>query len=139
MLAIDFSLRTMDSNEAITLSDYKGKPIMLTFWVSWCPDCRRDLQNKQLFYDSIDKEQLVFLTINVLGREVEEGAGEKFMKENGYTFPVLLDEGRKYYDLYECQGAPTTILINENGEIVARYGDKAPFSEIMIGLSQLIK
>lgn len=138
MEAINFSLKCMNSGEIVHLIDYKGKPIILTFWVSWCPDCIRDLRAKQTLYESMDKDKLTFLSINVLGREAEDGAGKKFIEENNYTFPVLLDEGRKYYDLYECEGVPTTFLINENFEIVEKYGDKTPMSEIMIGIGKLL-
>lgn len=65
------------------------------------------------------------------------GLGKNLLKKI-ITPSVLLDEGRKYYDLYECEGVPTTFLINENFEIVEKYGDKTPMSEIMIGIGKLL-
>lgn len=136
MKAIDFALRSLWTNEIVRLSQFQGQPVMLTFWVSWCPDCMRDLSAKHRFYEMMNKEKLAFLTVNVVGRERDRKAPKSFLEKNGYRFPVLLDEGRKYYDLYECQGVPATILIDENFNIAARYGDKAAFSEIMSGLAK---
>ncbi len=77
------------------------------------------------------------LTIDVVGRErsVQEGLhyAEKFL-----TQPTLLDDGRKIYDQYECEGVPTTIIIDQNGEIAHRFGDKAEMMEIIKAVGELI-
>ncbi len=136
MNAPAFSLRTL-TDEEISLSTCKGKPVMITFWTSWCPDSQRDLHVKNEFYRSIQSDQLVFLTINVTGREGHPNDGETYIREHQYSFPVLKDEGTKVYDAYQCMGVPSTFLLNKEHEIVARFGDKATFTDILKGLAKI--
>ncbi|MFC4618414.1 TlpA disulfide reductase family protein [Camelliibacillus cellulosilyticus] len=138
MNAPNFCLKELTSRSEVRLSDFKGKPVMLTFWVSWCPDCQKDLPHKETFYRSLDKSKLSFLTINVTGREVDPEAGARFAKEHGLPFPVLLDDGTKTYDAFKCGSVPTTILIDREGRIVHQFGDKASFSEIIQALSSMM-
>jgi len=130
-----FELQTIDG-ENYKLEQDLGNVIMLTFWASWCPDCGRDLPKKEQFYQSIPKDQVKMLTIDVVGRErnVQEGMNyaRKFL-----TQPTLLDDGRKTYDQYECDGVPTTIIIDQNGEIAYHFGDKAEMMEIIKAVGEL--
>ncbi|QHE53441.1 TlpA disulfide reductase family protein [Pontibacillus sp. HMF3514] len=131
-----FELQTIDG-ETYQLEQDLGKVVMLTFWASWCPDCGRDLPKKEQFYQSVPKDQVKMLTINVVGRErnVQEGLNyaEKFL-----TQPTLLDDGRKTYDQYECEGVPTTIIIDQNGEIAHHFGDKAVMMDIIKAVGEII-
>ncbi|WP_142302863.1 TlpA disulfide reductase family protein [Bacillus sp. FJAT-45350] len=137
-MALDFTLKEIRTNEDVTLSSFKGKSIMLTFWTSWCPDSLQDLQQKNRLYLNMAKDKLVFLTINVTGRERNERDANTFLEGAEYQFPTLVDEGTKVYNQFQCEGVPTTILINEKFEIVRNYNDQTPFIEIVKGLSELI-
>ncbi|RSL33412.1 TlpA family protein disulfide reductase [Salibacterium salarium] len=138
MQAPDFELQDMFHQQNVHLEDFKGKPLMLTFWASWCPDSKKDLAQKQTFYDNLDSSQLQFLTVNVTGREGKEEDPISFMENNNYTFPVLCDKRTKTYDRYQCMGVPTTFILDENLNVVHRYNDKAAFIDIMKGLKPLI-
>ncbi|MBU8907314.1 TlpA disulfide reductase family protein [Desertibacillus haloalkaliphilus] len=139
MQAPPFTLREYHTDTYKSLSDYKGQAVMVTFWASWCPDSIRDLAQKAQFYQSMQTDKLAFLTINVTGREGHDEDGATFIKEHNYTFPVLFDEGTKVYDRYRCMGVPTTVLINEQQEIVATYNDRAAFIDIIKGVGKLIE
>lgn len=132
-----FSLKHALTNEEYSLSSYLGKSVMLTFWTSWCPDSRVDLALKQRLYRSMDHSKLEMLMINVTGRERIEHVGD-FVKEQGYTFPVLLDDGRATYDQFKCAGVPTTICINTDGQIVATLGEQASFQDVTNALATLL-
>ena len=140
MIAQEFSLKQLgnENGELVSLEDFKGKAIMLTFWASWCPDCAKDLHVKNHFYCSLNSDELVFLTINVTGREASDNAARQFMGVNDYSFPVLIDEGTKTYDAYHCYGVPTTFLLNKNHEIVATFNDKARFTDILKKLGDIL-
>lgn len=112
---------------------------MITFWVSWCPDCKRDLPQKKQFYNSLENDDLVFLTINVTGRETSSDAGPHFIEKFDLNFPVLIDDGRKVYDLFGCKGVPTTLLLDENHHITHKFDDKASFFEVIRALSMIMK
>jgi len=124
-----FELPTIDG-QTYQLEQDIGKVIMLTFWASWCPDCGRDLPKKEQFYQSVPKDQVKMLTINVLGRERNKQEGLNYA-EKFLTQPTLLDDGRRVYEQYECEGVPTTIIIDQNGEIAHRFGDKAEMMDII--------
>ncbi|MFB4163363.1 TlpA disulfide reductase family protein [Alteribacillus sp. JSM 102045] len=134
-----FELKEMFSEKTVRLSMYKGKPLMLTFWASWCPDSQKDLAQKQRFYEHLDQNQLEFLTINVSGREGKVDDAKKLMNQESYTFPVLVDNGTKTYDRYQCMGVPTTFIIDENQRIVDRFNDKAAFVDIVRGMNKIIR
>ncbi|MDA3130146.1 TlpA disulfide reductase family protein [Aliibacillus thermotolerans] len=138
MQAMKFSLKEMNNDHIVHLEDLKGTPILLTFWTSWCPDSAFDLMKKQALYEHMDPNRLKMLMINVIGREREANSPQKFIEKNGFTFPVVMDEGRKTYDAYGCEGVPSTFILNERLEIVHSYGEKATFIEIMEGVNQVI-
>ncbi|PIB49319.1 hypothetical protein, partial [Pseudomonas sp. 2995-1] len=87
---------------------------------------------------SMEDERLIMLTINVTGREHEEGKGETYYKEHNFTIPALKDKGTNVYDRYQCMTVPTTYLLNKDHEIVARFNDKASFQEILMEMSKVI-
>lgn len=132
-----FQLPHCLTREDWTLDQFNGKAIMLTFWTSWCPDSRVDLAYKQRLYQAMNQSKLQMLMINVTGRErISDVAA--FVKQQEYSFPVLEDQGRTVYDLYNCKGVPTTILLNTQHEIVAQFGEQASFQEITAGLVPLL-
>lgn len=138
MKAPQFELEDLKTGRVYKLSQLIGKPILLTFWVSWCPDCQTDLPNKVAFYNNIKEDTLHFLSINVTGREVRPEDGVSFIQKHPLSFPVLADKGRDTYDKYGCTSVPSTILINKKGDIVATFGDRDPFSSVLQALGTLL-
>ncbi len=137
MKAPEFTLKNAQTGEKVSLSDFNNKPVILTFWVSWCPDCQRDLPKKAQFYRSMSSNELGFLTINVTGREHAEEDGLKFMEEFDLPFPVLRDNEIDTYEAYQCEGVPTTVILDETHTIRHQFGDKADFMEILQAISDV--
>ncbi|WP_226580265.1 TlpA family protein disulfide reductase [Halobacillus litoralis] len=135
--APNLALPYIDQSSVYDMEEDIGKVLVLTFWTSWCPDCGRDLPKKEQLYKTMDHEKVKMITINVPGRErtLEEGVkyAEKYLSQ-----PTLIDDGRKYYDYFECQGVPTTIIIDQHGRIHDIFGDQAPFLEIVESIGRLI-
>lgn len=138
MKAPGFTLTDIQTNKKVSLDDFQGKPVMITFWASWCPDCHRDLPQKHALYEKIPQDKLAFLTINVTGREGLEDAGQTFIEQNNYSFPVLLDQGTETYDNYRCMSVPTTFLLDKDHQIAASFNDRASFMDILAKLGTLI-
>ncbi|MFC4025702.1 peroxiredoxin family protein [Oceanobacillus longus] len=113
--APDFELMTM-TGEKVTLSDYKGKRIMLNFWATWCPPCREEMPDMQKFYK--DKDAVV-LAINLTDMERNKDQVTQFADELGLTFPILMDEEGEVSTLYRISPIPTTYMIDSKG--VIRY------------------
>ncbi|WP_078576818.1 TlpA disulfide reductase family protein [Salipaludibacillus agaradhaerens] len=138
MKAPMFTLKDLNSHHHMSLNDFKGKAILLTFWVSWCPDSQRDLGYKQLLYNEIKTDDFVLLMINVTGREHKKGAGEKYYQDNHFTFPALKDEGTKVYDQFQCMSVPTTFLLNKQHIITATFHDKATLAQMIEKIGHVI-
>jgi peroxiredoxin/uncharacterized membrane protein YphA (DoxX/SURF4 family) len=113
--ALDFTLSTIDG-QSISLYDYKGKCVMLNFWMVSCPSCRHKLPYIEEAYEKLPPEQGVLLNIHVDGRE---DVIYNFIESEGITFPVLLDLDREVTSLYSVTGVPTTFFIDKSGIIRA--------------------
>jgi peroxiredoxin len=111
-LAPDFTLQTLDG-KSVTLSDFRGKMLMLVFWVMECKECIRELPHIQAIFDEKISDSLVVLTVNVANSMTDV---EEFVNTNKYTFPVLLDLDAEVCIKYR-HGAPTTFFIDTNGTI----------------------
>ena len=86
-LAPDFNLTTLDGRQ-ITLSDYRGKkPVILDFFATWCPNCRRDMPKLSGWYEQC-KDKVEVIGINLQERE---GVAAKFLDSFGIKFPIVLD------------------------------------------------
>jgi len=114
-LAPDFSLRTLDGPR-VKLSDFRGQVVLLDFWATWCPSCRQEMPVLQKFFDQKgDRVQLLAVDIDEPDKVVRD-----FMQSNGYTFPVLMDDGA-VTSLYRVTAIPTTFFIDPQGVIREKY------------------
>ena len=114
--APDFTLETL-SGERVTLSDFIGKPIMLTFWTINCPACAFQMPFVQAFYDEGASEEVTLLTVNVGDRAA---LVQDFVTSYEVTFPVLLDSQGRVAQAYGIPGVPVNFFIDVEG-IVRAY------------------
>ena len=119
--AIDFELKDQYGT-VHKLSDYKGKTVFLNFWATWCPPCRAEMPEIQKLYEEYQKEEdpeVVILGIAAPGYGQEQSADgvKQFLEENGYTYPVLMDEGGNIFDQYGIQSYPTTFMFTKEGKV----------------------
>ena len=110
-LAPDFNLPNLDGDYT-SLNSYRGKPVLLNFWATWCGPCRMEMPFLQEIYDEWTDKGLVLLTVN-LGESTN--VARNFMQENGFTMPVLLDSSRVLLNSYQITGIPTTFFIDKDG------------------------
>lgn len=119
--AFDFTLTDQYGNSH-TLSDYQGQTVFLNFWATWCPPCRAEMPDIQKIYEEYQENEddsLVILGIaspDVGDEKSKEGITE-FLEENGYTYPVLMDEGGEQFLSYKVRSLPTTYMIDKDGNI----------------------
>jgi len=112
-----FTLMGLDG-KPINLSDFKGKPVLITFWATWCISCKEDLPILEKF--SIGKrDQLTILLIAIDGER--KRAVQRIVNENKITLPVLLLLKEKVMDQYGVRGwVPQTFLIDQEGMLVGK-------------------
>lgn len=112
--APDFSLRTV-AGDAVSLSDFRGKVVLLNFWATWCPPCKAEMPSMEAVYQMLKDEGLVILAVNA------EPNGARvvpaFLEKNPYTFPILLDDQGVVQQLYGVYKFPETFIIRKDGTI----------------------
>lgn len=115
MKAPDFTLKTLDG-KAAELGKNNGKPTIINFWASWCPPCKVEMPYIQKAYEKYG-DRVNFMMVNLTAMDDKEKM-EQFLKEGGYSFPVLLDETGKVGEMYQAFSIPVTYIVDENGFII---------------------
>ncbi len=115
-LSPDFSLTALDGS-TFTLSETRGRPVLLNFWATWCPPCRAEMPAIQSRAAEWGDDLLV------VGIEVGEPPNEvqAFVDSFGLTFPVVLDRRGSVAHRYLVQGLPTTVVLDADGVVQARH------------------
>lgn len=103
-----FTLKDLTGTQ-ISLNAYKGKPLLLFFWASWCPACKEDMALLEKFFERI-KGEIEFLTIAIDGEK--EKRVKRMVQDQKITLPVLLDQKEKIARTYGVRMVPTAFLIN---------------------------
>ena len=119
--APSFELRDMDDN-IHTLADYKGKPVIINFWATWCPPCRAELPSMNRAWAKVKDEGIAMLAINV---GEDEDAIFAFTAEYPIDFTVLLDENSEQIPNWQITGLPTTYVLDPEGRVAFQaVGDR---------------
>ena len=117
MQAPDFMLTDLNGDE-VRLSALRGKPVFINFWASWCPPCRIEMPDMQKFWLE-NGEQVHMLAVNQTGTEKSPDTPRQYLKEKGFTFPVLFDVDGDVASSYGVRGLPTSFFLDANGVIRA--------------------
>lgn len=112
--AKDFSVYN-DKGEEVKLSSFKGKPIVINFWTTWCGYCKIEMKYFQELYNQY-KDEVVFLMAN---STIEDDKTEvnKYITGQGYTFPIYYDINGNAITTYKITGYPVTVFINKDFQI----------------------
>lgn len=101
--------------EIVSLSDFRGQPVWLNFWGSWCPPCRSEMPDIQAAYEELHPQGLELLAVSLGDKPSEADA---FAKKNNVTFTVLMDPDRTLTSgAYPIYNFPTHIFVDEDGII----------------------
>ena len=118
-VAPDFTVYDREGN-AVKLSDYAGKPIVLNFWASWCGPCQIEMPDFQEKFEALG-EDIQFLMVNMTdGSRETVDIASAFIEEKGFTFPVLYDTDLDAANTYGAYSLPTTYFIDSQGSAIAR-------------------
>jgi peroxiredoxin len=112
----DFRLTDLEGKSQ-SLSQYRGKIVLVNFWATWCKPCTTEMPAMQTIYDKLRDKGFVVLAIN----ELEDDAKvREHIKQYGHTFPVLMDRDNKVANQFGVFGLPVSVFIDEKG-VVQEY------------------
>ena len=134
--APDFTLTSV-SGEDVSLSDFKGKVVVIDFWATWCPPCRKgipDLISLQKEY----KDKVAVIGIS-LDRENTKAGVPDFVNKMGINYPVVYFNDKVIIDFGGVSAIPTTFIIDQKGNIVKKIIGLYPKSEYEQKIKELIK
>jgi len=110
--APDFTLEDVYGNE-ITLSDYKGKVVLINFWAIYCPSCRLEVSKLMKLYEKYEDDRLVFLGV---GFDKSKNNLKAFTNLNKMKYHILVGD-KEIATKYSIMAVPTTFIMNEKGEL----------------------
>ena len=113
-LATNFTLLDLENKE-FSLSDFKGKPVILFFWTTWCPYCRGELKQLNTMHTQFLQNSVELVAINV-GEPADKI--QRFARSYLFSYRVLLDTDAEVAGAFGILGVPTYTLINKEGHVV---------------------
>lgn len=120
--APDFTL-TDQYGETHSLSDYRGKIVFMNFWATWCPPCRGEMPDIEKLYRKYSEDPESDVAILGVaspgnGREKDIEGVKSFLKDNGYTFPTVMDRKGELLSSYYITAFPTTFILDDEGNVL---------------------
>jgi peroxiredoxin len=110
----DFTLKDLHGKK-VTLSELRGKIVMVNFWATWCPPCRSEMPALDAIYTRFESQGLVVLSIT----DEDAFKANQFIAPNKYHPPVLIDNGGTVHRLFHIEGIPKTFVFNRDGKLLA--------------------
>ncbi|WP_252733528.1 TlpA disulfide reductase family protein [Pseudoalteromonas sp. C2R02] len=122
--APEFTLKTQ-AGDTVSLSDYQGKPLIIHFWATWCPYCKKLQSGLNALHQKYKSQDLEILPISLW--EDEGATPQKALYSRGFNFKTLIN-GDAIHKKFGVVGTPTTFFVSRTGEIVYKTSDSNPDS-----------
>ena len=131
-LAPDFTLSALDSSE-ISLSEFRGKAVVVNFWTTWCPECSEEVGALQAIHEAYGDR------VAVLGVNMREPPAviQPFVNKHNVTYPVLLDRAEKVAKRYRVTGVPETWIIAPDGTAVLHRLGPVTYEQLEFELGRI--
>jgi peroxiredoxin len=127
----DFTLADLQG-KTWHLQDLRGKVVLVNFWATWCPPCRKEMPDLDALYNKFKDQGFVVLAIS----DEEAAKVSPFIAERKISYPVLLDPGRKVNDAFIVEGIPKTFVYDRSGKLVAQSIDMRTRNQFLEMLAQ---
>jgi peroxiredoxin len=128
---LDFTLTDLDG-KSWTLRQLAGKIVVVNFWATWCPPCRKEMPDLDAIYKDFRSKGLVILAIG----DEDRAKVVSFLAEHKVSYPVLLDPGRRVNDRFVVRGIPKTFVYDRSGRLAAESIDMRTRKQFMEMLSR---
>lgn len=138
-LAPEINYKTLEGKR-VRLSDFRGHPVVVTFWATWCPPCQEEFPALVAAHRRYSEEGLEVLAVNQLDQERQgERDVRRFVTAFAVTFPVVLDrQGRSQQRPWQVLAFPTTVFIDSAGVIRRRSQGPLSAGELDRGLAEIL-
>lgn len=132
-------LQNMDE-EIIDIKDLKGKVIVINFWATWCPPCRREMGSLERLHLATKDKNVVVIAVNI-GEDIDTVFSFMGIVDPSPSFPIIFDSDANSLKLWKVRGLPTTYIISSNGNIAykavgGREFDHPDILQTVISLSR---
>lgn len=136
--APDFIVYDRQGRE-VKLSDFKGKPVVLNFWASWCPPCRREMPYFSEVYTEFSAD-VVFMMVDLIdGQRETQSTGQAYIDAQGFKFPVYYDNEQAAATAYQVYSIPSTYFIYADGYIVSAHKGLIDKETLLVEINRLRK
>jgi peroxiredoxin len=115
---LNFALTDLDG-KTWTLKQLAGKVVLVNFWATWCPPCRKEMPDLDAIYKRFRDQGLVILAIS----DEDRAKVKPFVADHPVSYPVLLDPGHRVSDLFVVRGIPKTFVYDRAGRLAAESID----------------
>ena len=127
----DFTLTDLQG-KTWTLGALRGKVVLVNFWATWCPPCRKEMPDLEALYTRFKDQGFVILAIS----NEEADKVQPFIAERKITYPVMLDPGAKVKELFQVEGIPKSFVYDREGKLVAESIDMRTQGQFLQMLAQ---
>jgi peroxiredoxin len=127
----DFTLTDLQG-KAWHLQDLKGKVVLVNFWATWCPPCRKEMPDLDALYNKFKDQGFVVLAIS----DEEATKISPYIAEHKVSYPIMLDPGRKVNDAFIVEGIPKSFVYDRSGKMVAQSIDMRTKTQFLGMLAQ---
>jgi peroxiredoxin len=127
----DFTLSDL-TGAKWSLKNLRGKVVLVNFWATWCPPCRKEMPDMEALYERFGPRGLVILAIS----DEDAGKVQPFIAAKKYSYPILLDPGRQVNQLFGVEGIPKSFLYTRDGKLAAQAMDRRTEQQFLAMLKQ---
>ncbi|HYP13399.1 MAG TPA: TlpA disulfide reductase family protein [Bryobacteraceae bacterium] len=99
----------------VRLRSLRGRVVVMSFWATWCAPCRAEMPILEMTDKSAARKNVSVLAIT----DEDESTVRRYIRQNGFSVPILIDRGRKIFDRYQVDALPVTKIFDGNGHLMA--------------------
>ena len=134
--APDFALKSLEG-KTVKLSDYKGKVVIIDFWATWCPPCRKGIPDLISIQKDF-KDDLVVIGISLDGEKtIKDVPG--FVKSYGINYPIVYGDEKVVAAYGGIEAIPTAFVVDKEGHVVDQHVGLVPIQTYIDKIKELIK
>ncbi|HXO18265.1 MAG TPA: TlpA disulfide reductase family protein [Candidatus Dormibacteraeota bacterium] len=123
-----------DRGEAVSLDRYRGRPVLMNLWASWCPPCRAEMPDLQRLADSHLGGEIAIIGVNE-GESPERSRA--FAESLQIRFPIWIDSSQRYGRTYAALGLPTTVLLDRRGIVVRGFDGALTYDQMRAAVASV--